>query len=112
MESRRVFKERCANVSAQLLPVVRGRVLRWALLWLGPVQLFLWKSLLLPYKPIVSCPVTYASSMFCVILCFQSPGAASVVVGHPLDTIKVKHFEPCSHVLTTQNPTDGEVASL
>lgn len=23
-----------------------------------------------------------------------------MVVGHPLDTIKVNHFEPCSHVTT------------
>jgi len=60
-----------------------------------------WPSTTLPKESSPPPPQTHRSlsrqKSFFNVLCnplLSSPGAASVVVGHPLDTIKVNHFEP------------------
>lgn len=80
---------RSSGVSARLLPVAREGAPCGVALAFHRLALFLEiPPLPLQTHCVLSCPKSFFS-----ILCntlFSSPGAASVVVGHPLDTIKVK----------------------
>lgn len=97
-------------MSARLLPVARevtpcGVTLAWHRLAL---------FLEIPPLPLQThCVLPCPKGCFSILrnTLFSSPGAASVVVGHPLDTIKVKPLDPRPHS-TTQKPMGRGTASL
>lgn len=84
----------CCQEQGTLLVTALGRPLITVPMEISPLN---------PLHPVLSQNVLHNTLL-------SSPGVASVVAGHPLDTVKVKIFELCSHV-TTRTPTNSDFLS-